>query len=714
MLEAALKYVQQGWAVLPLHTVVNGMCTCQKREHCHSPGKHPRTRNGVTDATKNPTDLQTWWRKWPNSNIGLATGQISGRVVLDVDMKKGKRGDKSLDELEEKFGPLPETSKSQTASGGWHLIFAISEKVSTSVTNFREGLDFMANRGYIVAPPSITPKGCYEWVKCGPEADCPEWLLDVVYESKKKKKAFRHKPKEDRSKLIQELLPNGEERNGEWLTNCPFPPHKDNNPSFNVRLVDGVYKCFSCPAQGNLVQLYAHLKGVSIEEASRVVGGKPSFIEELNQRHAVTAVGGKCVILTETWDPVFQQPDIVLSSPQDLRLRYQNRKFFDGKSERPIVDLWLNHPSRRQYEGITFSPTREVSEYFNLWKGFAVEPRPGDCSLYLALLRDIISRKDEAIYQYLVGWMAHAVQAPEERLGVAIVLRGKQGTGKGTMCTEFGKLFGAHFTHVQHSRHLVGHFNGHFKQALVVFADEAFWAGDKGGEGALKAMVTEERLPIEYKGKDVFYVRNYIHLMIASNHEWVVPAGLEERRFFTLDVGEDHMQDNSYFKALINQMNNGGREALLDYLMQYDLKGVNLRKFPQTEALWEQKLQSMDDFQRFWMDKLMEGTIKGYFSNGDSEYMEKEKFYDEYIKHAKDEGQTRRGAATKVGMGLKKLVPNLRTTEEGKRRKIKYWILPSLKVCREHFDGLLNYPCPWPDDGGQWMNKALDDENVPF
>ena len=114
--------------------------------------------------------------------------------------------------------------------------------------------------------------------------------------------------------------------------------------------------------------------------------------------------------------------------------------------------------------------------------------------------------------------MADAVQNPSQRPGTAIVLRGKQGVGKGIFCSEFGKLFGQHFVHVQHARHLTGHFNAHLKDALIVFADEAFWAGDKSAEGALKAMVTEDLLPIEFKGKDATYVRNHIRLLVASNN----------------------------------------------------------------------------------------------------------------------------------------------------------------------------------------------------
>ena len=76
-------------------------------------------------------------------------------------------------------------------------------------------------------------------------------------------------------------------------------------------------------------------------------------------------------------------------------------------------------------------------------------------------------------------------------MGYYGTLRGRQGTGKGIFCTQFGRLFGQHFVHVERSSHLTGHFNSHLKDKLIVYADEAFWAGDKKAEGVLKAMITE-------------------------------------------------------------------------------------------------------------------------------------------------------------------------------------------------------------------------------
>jgi hypothetical protein len=85
-----------------------------------------------------------------------------------------------------------------------------------------------------------------------------------------------------------------------------------------------------------------------------------------------------------------------------------------------------------------------------------------------------------------------------------VVLRGDQGVGKGCLCSEFGKIFGSHFIHVTSPQHFVGRFNQHMKDCLVLFADEAFWAGEKSAEGFIKGLITEDTLWIEQKGKDAF------------------------------------------------------------------------------------------------------------------------------------------------------------------------------------------------------------------
>ena len=147
------------------------------------------------------------------------------------------------------------------------------------------------------------------------------------------------------------------------------------------------------------------------------------------------------------------------------------------------------------------------------------------------------------------------VQHPRKRLGVSLVLRSdEQGTGKGLFAKIFGHLFGKHYLHVTNPRHLTGNFNAHLIDCLLLFADEAFWAGDKSAEGALKTLITEELRAVEIKGKDVFQARNFTRLLIASNKSWVVPSELHDRRFVILDVNPQRKRDTDYFGKMIKQM----------------------------------------------------------------------------------------------------------------------------------------------------------------
>ncbi len=63
MLQAAQRYGALGWFVLPLHSVMDGKCTCRKGEACDSPGKHPRFKGWQNEATTVPATMRPWWGK---------------------------------------------------------------------------------------------------------------------------------------------------------------------------------------------------------------------------------------------------------------------------------------------------------------------------------------------------------------------------------------------------------------------------------------------------------------------------------------------------------------------------------------------------------------------------------------------------------------------------------------------------------------------------
>lgn len=339
-------------------------------------------------------------------------------------------------------------------------------------------------------------------------------------------------------------------------------------------------------------------------------------LRELNERHAViSSMGGKCRIISEEYDHAFQRPKIELQTFADFTNRYMHRRVKTGEDKNgadqfmPMGKWWLQNVNRRQFDSMVFVPGVEVEGAYNMWRGFTCEAKPGTCKKFLAHLHDNVCCGVTEYFDFLMAWLGSAVQRPDKPAGTAVVMRGKQGTGKSFFAKAVGKLFGQHFLHITNSKHLVGSFNAHLRDCVLLFADEAFYAGDKKSEGILKALITEEHIVVEKKGIDSEAQPNYIHLIMASNSEWVVPVGGDDRRFFVLDMSDDHRTDSEYFGAIDDELNSGGYEALLHHLMTLDIDAIDLRSTPKTDALTEQKELNMTPEESWWYDKLHEGRI---------------------------------------------------------------------------------------------------------
>lgn len=146
----------------------DGCCSCSSHK-CDRQAKHPRTQNGLTDASIEEWQIRGWWESWPDANIGIATGSRSGFVVLDVDSYKG--GEDSLGRL----GQLPHTVESLTGGGGRHILFTHpGTVVGNSANKIGAGLDVRGDGGYIVAPPSLHKSGKrYEWESSSDPSETP-------------------------------------------------------------------------------------------------------------------------------------------------------------------------------------------------------------------------------------------------------------------------------------------------------------------------------------------------------------------------------------------------------------------------------------------------------------------------------------------------------------------------------------------------------------
>lgn len=162
-LKAALDYASHGWSVIPL----------QARD------KRPAIKSW-RDYQKERADekqIRKWWKQYPQANVGVITGSVSGIIVLDVD---GEEGQASLKNLAKGLLPTPVTN----TGNGNHYIFKHPGREIRNFASREPGLDLRGDGGYIVAPPSIHPSGRqYEWAlnpDDTPPADMPDWLLELT------------------------------------------------------------------------------------------------------------------------------------------------------------------------------------------------------------------------------------------------------------------------------------------------------------------------------------------------------------------------------------------------------------------------------------------------------------------------------------------------------------------------------------------------------
>jgi len=428
----------------------------------------------------------------------------------------------------------------------------------------------------------------------------------------------------------------------------------------------------------NLVSLDEKRKARKTGASKQSVKDLQSRMAALNKEFAVVLIGGRALVLHEAID-AFGKDVVDYLSVSSLRTWLETERVFDPETERfvGVGDIWLKNPLRRQFCGVAFAPEGAPAKFYNLWRGFTVEPAaayddPREHKRHFATFFDHIERNvargDRSLARWVWGWFAHMIQRPTERIGTALVLRGKQGAGKTKPGEIIGSLIGQHWVLIDDPKHLVGSFNAHMVSCMLLQADEGFWAGDKTAEGRLKGLVTSKIHLIEKKGVDAIQVRNLIRLLVTSNNDWVVPAGMEERRFAVLDVGDENMQDRAFFKKMDDELAAGGREHLLTYLMRFDLSKVDVREIPNTEGLYEQKVASMSEFQSWWFDRLRSGKLLPQHGKWQTE-VPVDPLYQSYLTYSERMSKGRRMGKEQFGLALRKIVP-----ERGFKLGQKIWV----------------------------------------
>lgn len=380
------------------------------------------------------------------------------------------------------------------------------------------------------------------------------------------------------------------------------------------------------------------------------------------------------------------------------------------KGSIPYSKVWKTSDRRRYYRrGFVLDPGDACDRNtYNLWKGFGVEPKPGEWSRLREHITDVLADGNPAYAGYIINWSAWSLQNPATPPRVALVFKGGEGVGKGVFCNALVRAFGVHGLRVQNMLHVAGRFNAHLRHCCMLFADEAIVPNSEG-EGTLKGLITEATIPIEAKGVDTVSAPNHLHIVMASNKEWVVPAGDGARRFAAFAVPDHRKGDAEYFSALFTEIENGGLAAMMHDLLARPLGSWHPEQArPDTDELARQKINSLEPIPKTFLDCLVIGQLPEGEELGDGSMLLPTKALTEEVRRA-----TRRTDITHNGVA-DFLGERGFGCEKRRNQRPSGYVIPPLPQARAMWDALF-FRVEW-DAASEWETKPKPEnmDAIPY
>lgn len=306
------------------------------------------------------------------------------------------------------------------------------------------------------------------------------------------------------------------------------------------------------------------------------------------------------------------------TSYQIAKLRYSNRfitaPVFDKHGETIktkevyAFDLWIRSPFRRSYSSSMFSPKHHIngieSDYLNLYHGMKYEndgPALSEDHPFLYHIKHRWCSDDKVLSDYVLNWFSWLIQKAGEKTMSALVLKSSQRAGKGIIMQVIMDIIGETLCFQPSSMSdVLGTFNPHVENKLLLFLDEMVWGGQKEMAGVLKKYITERKLLINSKGVKEKIVNNLFNVVIASNEDWVVPSGFSEQRFQVIQLSEElNTMDVETRKKTVMDIINVDKKQLYSYFKNRDITLFDPTQIIRTKAFLEQNLMSMDSVHKF-------------------------------------------------------------------------------------------------------------------
>ena len=215
----------------------------------------------------------------------------------------------------------------------------------------------------------------------------------------------------------------------------------------------------------------------------------------------------------------------------------------------------------------------EGRRLLNLWTPPSLEPVEGDVQMFLDHLALIFDGDDEAT-RYFLNFLAHLVQRPGRKIRAALVITGRQGTGKSVLAKIACKIVGEQNSNTLSPLEVASQFNSWIERSRMTVIEEMTMDDRKSTAARLKSWITDDTLLINRKGVAQYKIRNHTHFFVLSNEENPLKLDQDDRRYFVWN-SQARPRDPAYYATLHAWLDDGGYAKILHFLLEYDISGFN-------------------------------------------------------------------------------------------------------------------------------------------
>lgn len=387
---------------------------------------------------------------------------------------------------------------------------------------------------------------------------------------------------------------------------------------------------------------------------------------------------------------------------ETLMKRYLENLPYQCDVKKTVGDFWIN-PSTHVYTDIAFNPIPQPATTLNYWVGSLVTPTAGNWDIIKNHLFNVICSEDAQIFGYLIKYLAHMLQHPEEKPGVMIVLLGKQGTGKGLFFQVLQRVWSRTALLVSDVSQVVGQFNAALERHYVVIMDEALFSGDRKSQDRMKSLITETSCHIEQKYQPSRTINSVHRFFASSNHTHFSHIEADDRRSLVLRVSDKQQGNLSYFDELGKKINDDQAiAAMVHELLNIDLNNFNVRLRPLTQEHGNQKLLSLQGLDRYFYEVLSTGCFDVRYESdnwSDSRFVATKTLLEKYQDFDKRSQRFVPTGSKDIADAMARLFPSAHydrlKNNFGQRRG---YVLPDLATARKEFESAYRCNIDWNDD----------------